>query len=395
MAGSRSRRVLFLASQPFLQWRGTPLRVGFDVRALAEAGYAVDLVTLPLGEAAAIPGVRIIRVPNLFRVREVAIGPSLAKAAFDAVLLVYGLCLALRHRYGFVHGVEDTGIVGLAIARLTGARAVFEKHSDVTAYRQGALLRAVMRGYGCVERFTLRHADAVIATGPGLAREARALRGERPTHHIFDIPSSPAEASPERTAERRARLQRTPDDVVITYVGSFAVYQGVDLLFDAIPRVAAACPAARFVIIGGTPAEVAERRARLRAQGCEDAVLFAGKVPPDALPDYLSASDILVSPRASGMNTPLKILDYFKAGRAIVATDMASHRLILDETTALLVPPEPAAFAAGLAALADDPERRRRLGAAGRALARERYNFAAFRERLEACYAQARDREPA
>jgi len=365
------------------------LRIGFDVRALAELGYEVDLLTLPIGDDVEIPGVRIIRVPNLFLARNVAIGPSLVKAAFDAVLFLYGSCLAVRRRYAFVHGVEDSGIVALVIARLTGARAVFEKHSDVTAYRKGALLRATMWGYARVERFTLRHADAVIGTGPGLVREAEALRGGRRAHHIFDIPSSLAEASPERTAEIRGRLKRREDDVLIAYVGSFAVYQGVDLLFDAMPLVVERCPEARFVVIGGTPREIGERREQLRERGAEEAVTFVGKVPPDTLPDYLSASDILLSPRVTGVNTPLKILDYFKAGRAIVATDMASHRLILDETTAALARPEPAAFAEGIIGLVRDPARRRALGERGRALARERYNFAAFKRRLGECYGGA------
>jgi glycosyltransferase involved in cell wall biosynthesis len=383
---ARTRTVLFIASQPFLQWRGTPLRIGFDVRALGALGYTVDLLTLPLGNAESIPGVRVLRVPNLFRARDVPIGPSLVKALFDGVLLVAGLGLILRRRYAVVHGVEDSGILAWLLGRCNGARVVFEKHSDVTAYRKGPLRRLVMAAYGAVERFTIRHADAVIGTGPGLVREAAALRGNRAVHHIFDIPSSCVEAEPGRSAALRAQYRQADGETLALFVGSFAVYQGVDLLFEAAARLAARRPDVRFLIVGGTPDAIAARRAWLEARGAAEHVTFLGKLPPDDLPHVLAAADILLSPRTAGVNTPLKLLDYFKAGRAIVATDMPSHRLILDADTALLTAPAPAAFAAGIERLLDDGALRSRLGAAGRRRYETTYTFSAFTSRLGACY---------
>ena len=143
----------------------------------------------------------------------------------------------------------------------------------------------------------------------------------------------------------------------------------------------------RFVIIGGTPSEIEARRADLAAVGLADRVRFVGKVAPDRLPAYLSASDVLLSPRIAGVNTPLKLLDYLKAGRAIVATDTEANRLILDDTTAELVAPEPAAFAAGIVALADDVDRRESIARSGRRRVDEVYNFEVFTERLGRCYA--------
>ena len=100
-------RVLFISPQPFFQWRGSPIRVGFDVRALAGLGYDVDFLTLPVGEEMQIPGVRIVRVPNLFRVAQVPIGPSAVKLAFDYPQRGFGVYkfVGLVPR-AFVHGAN-------------------------------------------------------------------------------------------------------------------------------------------------------------------------------------------------------------------------------------------------------------------------------------------------
>lgn len=387
-------RVLFISPQPFFEWRGSPIRVSFDVRALAELGYEVDLLTLPMGRALEIPGVRVLRVPYLPGLRDVKIGPSWAKALYDVALLFRAVRLARRQRYACIHGVEEAGALAWFAARLTRTPCVFEKHSDPFSYRKGLLVNMVVGSYSAVERFTARHTDAVIVTGTGLADQVRKQGRKEGIHHIFDIPSSVSVPTAEAIAAARARLTAGGAEVVATYVGSFAVYQGVDLLFGAIAEVVKRHPRAGIAVIGGSPEQIAERRVALARVGAAGAVQFLGLVPPDELPAVLAASDILLSPRLTGVNTPLKLLDYLKAGRAIVATDTPANRLILDDETAVMVAPEAAAFAAGIGRLVEDSALRDRLGSAGRRLTDARYNFANFKQLLDACYEEVRARRP-
>ena len=318
------KKVLFISPQPFFQWRGSPIRVGFDLMALVEQGYKVDFLTLPVGKDKPIEGVRIVRVWNLFLVKEVPIGPSLIKAAFDVLLLFTGLGMAIKNRYDIVHGVEDAGMLGVIITGITRCKLVYEKHSDPGSYKKKSLVRnMIMKAYASVERFTAKHADAVITTGPGLAEQVRKMKNCPVVFDIFDIPSSLIEAKAEQVKQLRGALINNDDDILITYVGSFAVYQGVDLMFDSIVKVVADNKKALFLIVGGSQDEITERKAWLTDRNAETRVVFAGKIPPDTLPAYLAASDILLSPRQAGVNTPLKILDYFKAGGAVVATDIA------------------------------------------------------------------------
>ncbi|MBI3987048.1 MAG: glycosyltransferase family 4 protein [Lentisphaerae bacterium] len=381
-------KILLLVPQPFFQWRGSPIRVGFTALALAQLGFEVDLLVLPFGENRDIPGVRVLRVPNLLGLKNMTIGPSFLKAVYDGILFFKAWGLVTRQHYDFIHAVEEAAALGVFLAGRSGARLIYEKHSDPNSYRGGFVRNLVMSLYGRTEKFSARHADAIIGTGPGLVEQARRAAPDKPVHHIFDIPSSLTPVDDGKAAELRRGLRKTPDEVLVTYVGSFAVYQGIELLFHAMALVLARHPAVRFIIIGGTPDEIAERTDWLRRQGMDSRVTFLGKIPPDALPDVLAASDILLSPRISGVNTPLKLLDYFKADRAIVATDNAANRQLLDDTCAVLVPAEPEAFAAGIGRLVQDAALRSRLAAEGRRRIQATYNFEEFKRRLNACYEQ-------
>lgn len=383
---SRKQRVLFLAPQPFFVWRGSPIRVAFDVRALAENGYDVDLLTLPIGEDRDIPGVRILRVPKIPGLGNVPIGPSPAKLLYDVLIALYGFCLILRRRYHVIHGVEDAGIIAVVLARLCGAAAVFEKHSDPKSHAAGTIKNLVLAAYTRVESLTICLTDAVIGTGRTLVAQVHIKRPLKRAYHIFDLPSSIVEPDDARAAEIRAKLCRTPGETLALYVGSFAVYQGIDLLFESAVLAFAKQSSLRLIIIGGSEAERAQRRAWLAERGCEDRVTFAGFIAPDELPHHLRAADILLSPRTSGVNSPLKMLDYLKAGRAIVATDIAANRELVDEQTAELVAPTPEGFAAGIAKLAADPAHREALATRGRCLIDETYNLPEFRRRLALCY---------
>ncbi len=385
------KKILIISPQPFFQWRGSPIRVGFNLLALTGLGYDVDLLTLPVGEKREIEGARIIRVANPLGIKNVPIGPSVPKLFFDLLILFKGIFLCFRNSYEVIHGIEEAGMIAVLLGRMFGAKVIFEKHSDPSSYKKGLLRNVIMGGYAMVERMAVRFADAVIGTGPGLVSQINSMATGTRAFHVFDIPSSLSEPESSNVEQLRRQLQNRDDEVLVTFVGSFAVYQGVELMFSSIPHVLRRCRELRFIVIGGTDVEIQEKKELLAEEGLLDKVSFLGKVAPDLLPDYLAASDILLSPRVSGVNTPLKILDYMKVGRAIVATDVESNRLLLDETTAVLAAPEPVAFADAIAALAMDAEKREALGRAGRHLYETRYNFKEYSRRLDNCYSYVLD----
>lgn len=379
-------RILFISPQPFFQWRGSPIRVRYNLLALSDLGYEVDLVTVPFGEDVELPHVHIHRVPPIPCIWDLPIGPSVPKLLFNLRIFATVRRLLRQHRYALVHAVEESAFFIGGLCRRHDVPMIYEKHSDPDSYRKPGLRNLVMSLYARMELQSMRRAGAVIATGSGLAEAVRQRCPDTPCTHLFDLPSSITDPDPDAVAAMREQLNPDPECVVAAYVGSFAVYQGIELLFDSIPAACRAQPNLRVVIVGGSEEEIAERRAALERQQVADRVEFLGKIPPTELATVLAACDILLSPRISGHNTPLKVLDYFRAGRAILATDTESNRGILDASTAVFAPPVPEDLGRALAGLASDAAERERLAQGGRRLIEETYHFPRYRDTLGGVY---------
>jgi glycosyltransferase involved in cell wall biosynthesis len=187
-------------------------------------------------------------------------------------------------------------------------------------------------------------------------------------------------------AQVRAELGLDPKAPVILYTGTFEAYQGLDLLFDAARRVVDRRPDARFVLAGGRPAQIAAARAQAAHFGVTSCVVFAGQRPAEEIPLFLDAADVLVSPRSTGTNTPLKIYQYLRSGRPIVATRLLTHTQVLNDEVAILTAANAEGFAAGILMALTDPVHARAVGDRARELADTKYSYEAYLARTrQAC----------
>jgi glycosyltransferase involved in cell wall biosynthesis len=177
---------------------------------------------------------------------------------------------------------------------------------------------------------------------------------------------------------RRASLGLADNTPIAVYTGTFEHYQGLDLLYDAMVHVASREPDARLVIVGGTPAQVGKARAQVVARGIAEAVVFTGQRPAEEIPAYLDAATLLVSPRSTGTNTPLKIYQYLRSGRPIVATNLRTHTQVLSDATAVLADATPDAMADAMLRVFRDPELAQAVGGRAVAMAETEYSEAAY-----------------
>ena len=148
---------------------------------------------------------------------------------------------------------------------------------------------------------------------------------------------------------------------VILYAGTFEPYQGLDLLVDAAPLVVHARVDVRFLCLGGNRNQIASMKSRANQLDVAASFILPGTVPPEDVEPHFGIASILVSPRISGTNTPLKIYSYLRSGVPILATDILSHTQVLTPEVALLVEPRAESLAAGILRLLDDVQLSRHL----------------------------------
>ncbi|SFK59797.1 glycosyltransferase family 4 protein [Geodermatophilus ruber] len=191
---------------------------------------------------------------------------------------------------------------------------------------------------------------------------------------------------------KRYRLGSAP---VVVCVSRLVARKGQDVLVAAWPRVLARHPDARLLLVGGGPDEAGLRRA-IAARGLQDSVVLTGPVPPEQLPEHYAAGDVFAMPcrtRRGGLDVEGLGMVYLEAaacGRPVVAgTSGGAPETVQEGVTGHVVadPRSPEAVAATIADLLADPERARRMGAAGRAWVEQRWSWttiaATFAELLE------------
>ncbi|MGE0451586.1 MAG: glycosyltransferase family 4 protein [Vicinamibacterales bacterium] len=391
---AEAMRILMIAPEPFFEPRGTPFSEYHRIRALTALGHEVDLVTYPFGKDVAMPGLRVIRAGRPPFVHGVKIGPSLAKLPLDALLTLTAVRVACSRRYDAVHSHEEGGLIGIALAAVLRVPHLYDMHSSLPqqltnfAFTGSAAVRWV---FTLLERLMIRRSRVVIVICPALEDTVREVDPQASVVLIENAPGSGEEQpTPEQVRSVRRQHGLEPNTPLVLYTGTFEAYQGLDLLFDAMAIVARRRPDARLLLAGGKPDQVARAEQQARAAGVGPAVIFAGERPSEEIPAYLDACSVLVSPRSRGTNTPLKIYQYLRSGKAIVATRLLTHTQVLDDSTAILTGATPSEFAEGILAALEDPVRAAAIGERARALANTKYSYEAYLEKTrQACAALA------
>lgn len=418
-----AKRILVVAPEPFYEDRGTPIAVRQVLEALVECGYAVDLLTYPVGAEIELPGVRILRCRRPLPIRSVPIGFSLRKMILD-LALVWALRRRLATRsYRAVHAVEEAAFPAVWLARRRGIPVLYDMQSslpeglaEVAAFRIPPFPLLFRR----LERWLLRNASYVVSS-TGLAYRVGTLAPQT-GHREWRFPSSPPRATDAEVARLRSELEVPPGARVVVYTGNFEEYQGVHLLIGAIPAVLRAHPNAVFVLVGLRRGSEAHLRGatelwmgaaprsgpgvrsdagvwsatppRVRGDAAAGdsiraALRLVRRRPREEMPAFYRLADILVSPRTGGSNLPLKVLDYMATGRPILATDVAAHRSVLDEERALLVAPDPDEIAAGILRLLAEPALGTSLARAAAAYAEEHLGWGTFVDALRDIYEES------
>jgi glycosyltransferase involved in cell wall biosynthesis len=171
-------------------------------------------------------------------------------------------------------------------------------------------------------------------------------------------------------------------DRVILYAGTFEAYQGLELLVDAAGEVVRAHKNVRFVCVGGNETQVGRMKALAYQRGVSEYFIFPGTVPPEEVQSLFGIASILMSPRISGTNTPLKIYSYLRSGVPIIATNIRSHTQVLTNDVALLVEPHSASISSAILRLLEDAPFGAQLAESALRLAEKSYSPDAYYQKM-------------
>lgn len=170
--------------------------------------------------------------------------------------------------------------------------------------------------------------------------------------------------------EEARALFDLPDRLTAGYTGHLYRGRGLELMLELARRQ----PELRFLWAGGEENAVDYWRARTEKLELENIDLL-GFMSNEEMPMVQAGCDVLLMPYersievSSGGDTaafasPMKVFEYLAAGRAIMASDLPVIREVLNESNAMLLPPEDVdAWEEALVTLISDPGQRNWLAA--------------------------------
>lgn len=348
-------KALVLAPQPFFSPRGTPFSVYYRTLVTAEQKTQVDLLTYGEGQDVDIPGVRIIRIPHIPWFGPIKIGPSYMKIALDALMIIWTIALLVRHRYDFVHAHEEAVFYCLLLKPIFRFKLVYDMHSSLPQQLTNfkfTELQVLIRMFTVLENVCLKSADAIITICPDLRDHVDGLLGKTPKHFLIEnsifeqVRLKSNSNNNGQPAEPTVQLPQ--DKKLIVYAGTLEPYQGIDLLLDAFASVANEISDSFLLIAGGTEEQVQFYSRMAKDLNIESSTQFTGKVSQKMAKLFSNSATLLVSPRISGTNTPLKVYEQLASGIPLLATSIYSHTQVLTSDVAFLVDPDARSMGRGM-----------------------------------------------
>jgi glycosyltransferase involved in cell wall biosynthesis len=263
-----------------------------------------------------------------------------------------------------VHAHSPVAAAGARWAVGRMARFLYTEHNVWERYHAATYWANVL---------TFPRNDRVVAVSDEVRRSIRYPRGigflRMPPVETVHHGAEPAVLERPPSGDGvRAELGIPEDAPLVGTVANLKAHKGLDQLLEAAVEVRRRVPSARFVVVGQGPMET-PLRAQAAATGLDGVVTFAG-FRTDALRIAAAMDVFVLSSHHEGLS--IALVEAMALGRPVVVTRVGGLPEVVDDgQEGLLVPPgDPAALAAGIAALLGDGDLRRRMGEAARRRAR-------------------------
>lgn len=356
-----------------------------EARSLRRGGHDVTLIAVhPRTEIK--DGIRIIGLPDVPRWQRPALWAHIVRQAVALDADVYHF-----------HDPELL-IVAPVIRALTGSPTVYDCHEvyadfiRVKDYMSPLLRYPIAEVFRVAEPLLARLQSALIFSDDAIAQTFASV--DRPKRTLFNFPAR--FLIEEGKAATNGRDARPP---TIVHLGGHERNRGTRLMIDAFAEVRRRVPEATLRLLGHyVPASLEDEvRAHVDAQGLNDAVQIAGRVPFETIGDHLVDASVGWVPWQpyvkNDLNVPTKLFEYMAYALPIVSSRLQSTEpFVTDGDNGYLVAPtSPQAHADAHVRLLSNPEHARALGQRGQTLVDTTFNWDRMETRLLDLYADLLD----
>ena len=350
------------------------------------AGHEVTLITGPaigpegtLLDRARAGGYRVVTVDAMRRsihpLRDLQTYRQLKKTVAD-----------LKPDVVHTHS-SKAGIIGRWAAHAAGAPFIVHTiHGLAFTASTSTLVNGV---YRALEKWTAPITDKIICVADSMRDQSLAAHIGKADQYVTvysGMSIEPFLHPPVPREETRHRLRISADQIVVGTVARLFDLKGHADLLAIAPDLCIAFPNLRFLWVGdGSLRQQFEKT--IAELNLTDRFIFTGLVPPQRVPEFTAAMDILVHPsRREGLARALP--QGALAGKPVVTYDIdGAIEAVRDGVSGIVVAPfNREKLAAALTQLLHSRELRESMGTAGRELARARFDSAAMVRGLQSIY---------
>ena len=364
--------ILYIYRGSVNQLSGAGIHVGEVIRNLAQK----NTVTLLVDEGDSFPGTQVTVIPmNIPRIKKLSFIMEISYLIFNT------LKVACKINMDIIYCRDAVScLCAILLNRIKKAPFIFEVNgilSDESRIRKsGRVSIALTRIF---EHIIFTNSDTLICVTETLKR----VIGERYKKRVYFVPNGANTDLFRPIKDARKRLNLDEQVFYIGYVGSFAPWQGIDILVEAGAEVVKTFSNVKILLAGAHNEKIVNKVRNLHMQ---DNVIFAGRIPHAEVPLYINASHICVTPKRplqSGYS-PLKLYEYMACGKPVIASRLEGFEILEKVNAGILVEPENStALAKALITLYQSEEQRMEMGKNGREYVTTYHSWAKISQEIE------------
>lgn len=283
---------------------------------------------------------------------------------------------------------SKAGILGRRAAWALGIPCVHSIHGAAFHYGQPAVL---YNAYRAAERIADRWCQHFITVCDSMQHQY--LQAGIGTPKKFTTVYSGMDVdrflNPRKSREQvRAELNLDDQHIVVGKIARLFNLKGHEYLIEAAPKIVAAYPQVRFLLVGdGILQEQLQRR--VAELGLTEHFIFHGLVPPNDVPELIHAMDVVA--HTSVWEGLARVLPQaLICGKPVVSFEIdGAPEVCIDQETGMLVAARSIAeLEEAIVRLCADPELRVRLGRNGRDRFADQFRHEFMTERIREVYAR-------